>query len=979
MKKNRTKFVTLFVALVMLLSFAFTACDAQKSDGLGELRDIYIVTNGLQTVYTVGDEFDYGKVKFRAVYENGDETLKATDSDKGVTHSELDMSTAGTKTLTVTYKEKSAEVNITVNEKKTYLQGLQFAGGKTAYTVGETVDFAQFTFKAQFSTGNDVDLNGESDGVTHDPATVSTDTEKSVSVKFTYEKDGESASAVVPVTVTAAPAPKTLISIEVQSSSADRTVEYGSTLGDSFYEKFTLVLHYSDGTTNDTAINGSSEGVTHDTIDTNQAGEHELTFTYNNVKSAPVYITVLPKKETLNLNRFALPAFYSNVMGVKSDAEGTASTDRDTFMKGMKSETDEQISYYKVGDDNAFEFQPQATVLVDLTHQSTITVKTEFTLQMKQDDGSFADVSAETYVTTNENLPNFYWFKKDAIGRVFKFTIKPDHNAYTGDAANSAIEAYFEIVDGYNVYDQTGLSVFDNLNVKHWKDIKEEAGVLRWDSKPLTYYNVVSGDNKSPVANIVLHSDITINPDYLPDNYFWDKDKTENEENSKYTAVETILKGSNSANIPDSVKNYLNGSLKDGYTKDQWYYFNKGNVESLNEPVNNINMQKGIYNSTGTGIEGNFHSLTYMTDGLKHHLYTVYDGKTADGSAFPLSHWSLFRYGGQSIINGKGFDLIGEGKPTISNLRIKGNSPRKAATDGEPSHLMALNTCINEVNLENCVISQLFCAGLGDQSSSPSGINVADCKIFDIYSNMFYLWRATVNVKNSIMKDAGGPVFILCDGERKKTDGSNNQPTLKVDKESKFVSQASGQESWYVLNSATSLFTSVKGVSTLAKNKLGISLTSGNEELVNVIAIVVPEPSKIQQEANNADNVIQTKGQITRGESGKEYFYGGYNNDAVAKKLMEKLCPILSSGKIYGKGTEAGMDINSNKVYGINPLNINMGDYSINDQIDLKPSWKTAVETSDWFMLNFNVGALTSSKLYPWFGILIGGVTEYHA
>lgn len=973
MKKNRTKFVTLFVALVMLLSFAFTACDAQKSDGLGELRDIYIVTNGLQTVYTVGDEFDYGKVKFRAVYENGDETLKATDSDKGVTHSELDMSTAGTKTLTVTYKEKSAEVNITVNEKKTYLQGLQFAGGKTAYTVGETVDFAQFTFKAQFSTGNDVDLNGESDGVTHDPATVSTDTEKSVSVKFTYEKDGESASAVVPVTVTAAPAPKTLISIEVQSSSADRTVEYGSTLGDSFYEKFTLVLHYSDGTTDDTAINGSSKGVTHDTINTNQAGEHELTFTYNDVKSAPVYITVLPEKETLNLNRFALPAFYSNVMGVKSDAEGTASTDRDTFMKGMKSETDEQISYYKVGDDNAFEFQPQATVLVDLTHQSTITVKTEFTLQMKQDDGSFDDVPAETYVTTNENLPNFYWFKEVAIGRVFKFTIKPDHNAYTGDAANSAIEAYFEIVDGYNVYDQTGLSVFDNLNVKHWKDIKEEAGVLRWDSKPLTYYNVVSGDNKSPVANIVLHSDITINPDYLPDSYFWKNTDTE------YSSIETQLKGN--TKIPTEVSGHLDGSLKDGIGVGSWYKFDDTTSGELKEDVaTSVNMQKGIYNSTGTGIEGNFHLLTYMTDGLKHHLYTVYDGKdhkTDFGSAFPLSHFSLFKYGqAQKAESGK-LEVVNGGNPVISDLRIVGKSPRTPSTNGEPSHLMALNTCTNSVTLSNCVISQLFCAGLGDTSSS--GINVADCKIFDIYSNMFYLWRSKIEVTNSIMEDAGGPVFILCDGNRAKN-VNDEGPQLVVDSKSRLKSDASGQESWYVLNNAGAIFTNLKtqvlDLIHKGTKRQPMHKGTGDVELYNVIAIVVPEPANLQ---GNSELTIFPKGTIKRGEEGiytDDYAVDWKFNTGGLLSMVQKSPDDIynSNAPIFISGTEKAAYIKHNTF----PY---LGATVYNEQNDtpgsiVNTNFAPAPEGrgTDWLFVTLKV---TESD--PRFGILFGDVTKYSA
>lgn len=119
--------------------------------------------------------------------------------------------------------------------------------------------------------------------------------------------------------------------------------------------------------------------------------------------------------------------------------------------------------------------------------------------------------------------------------------------------------AILEVVDGYNVYNQIGLSVFDNLNVKHWAAIKKAAGTIHWDSKPLTEYNIIKeGDGNAPVANVVLHSNITIDPDDLPDSYF--RKATDD----GYSTVNNILQ--TGAKIPDSVKNYLEGPLKDGLT-----------------------------------------------------------------------------------------------------------------------------------------------------------------------------------------------------------------------------------------------------------------------------------------------------------------------------------------------------------------------------------------------------------------------------
>lgn len=993
MKKCKVRWFALFSGLLLLCSFLFAACDngAEKAE-LGELRDIFIVTNELKTTYEVGDTFDYSAVKIRAVYTNGEENLTAADEDKGVTHTDLDMTTAGDKTLTVTYKAKEASVGITVREKqKAVLKGLQLSKGKTFYQVGDEIDYHTFELTAIFSIGNDVTLYGDSEEITRNPASVSTDAAGTTPVTFSYTADGVvTKSVTVDIVVSASPLEKTLISIEVQSTAADRTVEYGGTVD---YSKFIIVCHYSDGSTNTEPLNGTSAGVTHNEIVTTNAGEYELTFTYES-KSATVPITVLPQKDVITLNRFALPTFYTAAAAVADDEAGTQSQNRDIFMKGFET--------YKVGDDNAFEFQPDATILISTTQEVPVTVRTTFTLEKKGDGDSYEPVSdVATYVTTEPLLPNYYYFTEEAVGKVFKLTIKPDAESYTVKDNSDTIEAIIEVVDGYNVYNQIGLSVFDNLNVKHWAKIKGDAGTLRWDSKPLTEYNTISGDDAAPVKNVVLHGDITIDPDQLPDSYFWKEGESVG--SSSYKTVNDILKGN--SHIPDSVKNYLDGSLKDGLNKDQWYKFDDSTSGDLEEDAKtSVNMQKGVYVSTGTGIEGNFHEITYHTSGTKHSLYTVYDGKTSTGSAFPLSHWSLFKYGNETTAN---VTIVNGGEPHVSDLRILGQSPRLAATNGEPAHLMAFNSCTNTMSLENCIVSRLFVVVLGDEASS--GVNVSDSKLFDIYSNMFYLWRAKIDVKNSIMKDAGGPIFILCDGNR--VDHSKDQyafsmwtmdeegPRLVVDDASVLESKAAGNESWYVLNGVNAMFGQIKGnggdpakgtsgLGDAARGYLGreVLIKENGTDFVNVVAVIIPEPSLLSTSKPFKESAT-TAGMAT---IGSEVFKmhpvtPGFNQmmaSAALQVFYSSNAPyFISEGKtaIYGATSMSGLDASK---YGFHDVvatttGTAKGDWAFT-AAETKAAWNSV--TSPYLFLSMRVSAKMSgfsvTEATPRIGILVGSVTK---
>lgn len=101
--KKFTK-LALMLAFVLCLPVVLVACKA-------ELESIRVDANTVKTTYVVGDTVDHENVKVYAKYSDGKEELV---DNNDVTFSQLDVTTSGTKTLTITYQEKTTTVSVTV-------------------------------------------------------------------------------------------------------------------------------------------------------------------------------------------------------------------------------------------------------------------------------------------------------------------------------------------------------------------------------------------------------------------------------------------------------------------------------------------------------------------------------------------------------------------------------------------------------------------------------------------------------------------------------------------------------------------------------------------------------------------------------------------------------------------------------------------------------------------------------------------------
>ncbi|MCR5637211.1 MAG: bacterial Ig-like domain-containing protein [Clostridiales bacterium] len=104
-----------------------------------------------KTEYYIGEKLDATGLKLEAEYENG--TKEALT--EGFELSEFDSSTAGEKTIAVTYKGKTVEFTVTVKSNKLTALTIVEQPEKTVYYIGEELDLTGLKLKAEYEDGTE--------------------------------------------------------------------------------------------------------------------------------------------------------------------------------------------------------------------------------------------------------------------------------------------------------------------------------------------------------------------------------------------------------------------------------------------------------------------------------------------------------------------------------------------------------------------------------------------------------------------------------------------------------------------------------------------------------------------------------------------------------------------------------------------------------------------------------------------------------
>ncbi len=234
-----------------------------------ELSSILIVSQPSKKVYYIGDSLDTSALQLKITYSDGSTEMVSS----GYTTSGFSSTTAGTKTVTVTYEGLTTTFNVTVNTPS-----ISLSQTSKTMTVGDTATLTATTTPSGQSvswTSSNSSVASVSNGV----VTAKASGTATITAKFTYNEKTYSKTCNITVNNVA----KTLTSISISSNPTKTTYEIGESLNTSGLK---LKLNYS---------NGSSEivssGFTTSGFDSSTAGTKTITVSYSG-KSTTFKVTV---------------------------------------------------------------------------------------------------------------------------------------------------------------------------------------------------------------------------------------------------------------------------------------------------------------------------------------------------------------------------------------------------------------------------------------------------------------------------------------------------------------------------------------------------------------------------------------------------------------------------------------------------------------------------------------------------------------
>ncbi|MBR1865505.1 MAG: right-handed parallel beta-helix repeat-containing protein [Lachnospiraceae bacterium] len=154
-----------------------------------------------ETSYFIDDAIAWEKLVVTATYsDNTTKTIpKATEEQPdGYTLTDadkVDMTKAGTYTVTVTYQEKTTTVTITVTEPAE-LTGITAAKTQIYYTQDDSITWDDLTITATYSNGVTKTITGQQEGVAIGSCDLSSVGEKQVTIAYTDYKEGQKKTPV---------------------------------------------------------------------------------------------------------------------------------------------------------------------------------------------------------------------------------------------------------------------------------------------------------------------------------------------------------------------------------------------------------------------------------------------------------------------------------------------------------------------------------------------------------------------------------------------------------------------------------------------------------------------------------------------------------------------------------------------------------------------------------------------------------------
>ncbi|MBR2311828.1 MAG: bacterial Ig-like domain-containing protein [Clostridia bacterium] len=790
------------------------------------LSKIDIISSSVADEVLVGNTHDTTGIQVLATYSDGTtKTLTAAD----VTVTGIDTATAGEKTLTVTYGDKTATMTVTVAG----ITGIRAEGVPTTVEEGLELDLTNLKVYAVYSNGDEVLLEASAYTTAVTDVTVEGAAAKKLTVTYgSFTRD-----------ITVSSVPPTLESIEINATSYTKKIVIGETYPTA---GITATAHYSNGTSAPIA----TADLTITAPNTATAGTVQLKVAYEG-KEASVNVTVLGVTsvviqsntvnngklivlvgDTVDLSSVAATVTFSDsstgtvtaAMGLQVGSVSTASAGTVTLTvtykgvsatlnitvneaysvegaelssalkkftsKSFSNYFSDRTANYKVGDDNPFRFtltlktwdnalNAPGTDITDYVSQSKVYLVTGTGEQLLTGN------DLATYVTVNEQ-DNTFDFTDTAVNKTFRIETRPAHGVDESDADTVAAvtkSLTVDVVDGYNVYSAKELNLITNASHANIPDYGQATKTqLQMVEEFLQNNNITRPAN---MAGVVLHCDLTVTADDIPAGYLY-----------SYT---------NKAGQP----------AKGLYDHFSIFYH--------------------VYNSASPsfGMYGNY--FTVNTAQLPTVCEAPYAGNDINDDSSSSEVFAFDVTDEEIWAKGLNYDHNAY-RTRVENIFISSEDPN-SNTEQEAAKsklgLIAFKMYLHTSDFYNVIIEKHTLSICADSDNNT--INIDKCYFFNSWNMHIYAWSnnyildeldldnsdpsvyakyqpIVINIKNSTIAKCGGPVIIA--DPASTTDLRNkNSGAIITAENSTIYSYVQGNEAWFT----------TYGVSQMASNLIALN------------------------------------------------------------------------------------------------------------------------------------------------------------
>lgn len=575
----------------------------------------------------------------------------------------------------------------------------------------------------------------------------------------------------------------------------------------------------------------------------------------------------------------------TSISVVQYDIFAVTLPDFATTFNGISAESSKNVRFmdktqgYIVGNANPFVFSPVITYLsesgdndFDLNKASKVAINAD--VYFYQNDEEVAIANPSDYYTLNGEAAAFT-FTSAAADKTFLIRVYPQSlNSYQieEELEEYTVSFKFTVKDKYyNVYNAVDLLVFDNRKEVNAED-EEGAPIYNFRAEKGLDNNAITG-----LEGIALHNNISLSDSDFPKEYFWQ---------------ESELGG-----LSTEQKNRIKGSLKD-YT--YMLYRNLG--------------QNGKF-----AVEGNYFAIE--ASAISKVIIQGADDPDIKTDEV-VAHSKLFYVLGQSNHDETNYTE----EMSFNNVSFIGNLNRSESKYS--GGLICLEANAAKTHIYNNIANSWYITTFSSTNSTGHGVTVEKSIYEDDYNCIFYVSGGILDVKESIVRRAGGPVVIADHVDNEPDEAAKNGrtngkggwiPVLTFDKytSDNMYSHVTGAESWFKQMGASETADLIKNtlldvINQMSKSS-GYSYTNkvtenGSERtLMNIIAIFKDSGS----ESFSSLCAYSSSGNATLGTHTFDY-----ENTNVKTALNDDTISTDGVPLFYGKSPETitGLGTNAGSV-----------------------------------------------------------------